>query len=1148
MTIWPASVPDEHAFEQELAARAAGYVPGWNPGELGPGRAMTAILAHYLRAVAARLEQAPEKNAFALLDLAGLGPAPPQSARAPMIIRLSKDAVSGTAPAGTPVSAPPPPGQSSPIVFETEQAVGLTAARVAQVASLWPERDQYIDHTGELAAGRPARLFARDLLQPIPHRIYIAHRTLLALSGAVDLAVEIRLARPSAETLWIDWRYWDGEVWRSFLDFPDGTRDAGEDARSDDHSVDGTDGLRRTGVVRLRAACAQSVETAVYGVSGFWIRGSLAEPLLPDPDLAASIDRSTELPAIETIRISAVSVRRFDAQLDVSPMAGRIGGGGVLLAATGSISGMSGRVVNEADEALRGAVVSLRRADADAAVAISQPTGDDGFFQLGLPDAVQAGGYLRVTFSDVVAEIPLPSPLPDAYARSVLTISLKGATPDKAFADGTAIDLSKPFLPFGAQPQPGSTFAFTSAEIFSKPGAEMRIYLPRTKGPQDVAPPSGASAMPHRLAWEYWNGRAWAPLGVAGTQVGQTLDFARSEIVDVVVPDDMEPVSLNDVVARWMRVRIVNGGYGYRQTIVWLGVHEQSNEMTVTVTQPPALAAVAMGYVWQHGPFRPERVLTENDFAFSDRTEETTWPGRSYEPFTPSGDAAPTLYVGLDARPPADVLSLFLDLEEDQLDPVGPSLEWECFDGGGWLRLSAQDETGSLRAPGIVSLLGAERSVATPRFGAPLHWVRARLRRSEAPGAPSLAAIAPNAVWASERRTLRDVAIGSSDGTPGQRFTIAQVPVLADEWIEVRESLGPRARTEWRLIARQLAGIDDIAIAAIGDALNRASPDPDVVYGPLRLRRDAKQQPVEVWVRWTGVASLLAAGPSDRVYALDRLRGRLFFGDCHRGRTPPVGAAILARRLQTGGGSRGNLPARAISQLIGAVAGAEEVYNVKPSEGGSDGESPAAFRRRGPMALAHRGRAVTARDIEALALEASAAVALARVLPLRGANGRSQAGRVTVVIVPASAEARPFPTRGLRQRVRDYVARRASATLGDPEALTVTGPDYAPIGVAATLVPWLFSEAGEVEKAARAALAAFLHPLIGGPDGQGWDLGRGVHLSDVAAVLERVPGLDHARDVALTAAGIPQGESVAVAAGRIVAAGEISFTLEAREV
>src|SRR5262249_53128078 len=155
----------------------------------------------------------------------GLSPAPAQSARTPMIFRMAKDAAPGAAPAGMMVSAPPPAGSSAPIMFETERAIGLTNARVAQVASLWPERDQYIDHTAGLAKTRPPRLFARALPQPIRHNLYLSHPTLLALSGNIDLRVEIRLSQTSAEHLSIAWDYWDGEVWRGFLDFADG--DAG---------------------------------------------------------------------------------------------------------------------------------------------------------------------------------------------------------------------------------------------------------------------------------------------------------------------------------------------------------------------------------------------------------------------------------------------------------------------------------------------------------------------------------------------------------------------------------------------------------------------------------------------------------------------------------------------------------------------------------------------------------------------------------------------------------------------------------------------------------------------------------------------------------------------------------------------------------
>ena len=61
--------------------------------------------------------------------------------------------------------------------------------------------------------------------------------------------------------------------------------------------------------------------------------------------------------------------------------------------------------------------------------------------------------------------------------------------------------------------------------------------------------------------------------------------------------------------------------------------------------------------------------------------------------------------------------------------------------------------------------------------------------------------------------------------------------------------------------------------------------------------------------------------------------------------------------------------------------------------------------------------------------------------------------------------------------------------------------------------------AGEVEKAARDSVEAFLHPLTGGPGGEGWDLGRGVYMSDLAAVLEGVSGLDYVTELALIVNG-----------------------------
>ncbi|HEX2094585.1 MAG TPA: hypothetical protein VHG28_19425, partial [Longimicrobiaceae bacterium] len=53
--------------------------------------------------------------------------------------------------------------------------------------------------------------------------------------------------------------------------------------------------------------------------------------------------------------------------------------------------------------------------------------------------------------------------------------------------------------------------------------------------------------------------------------------------------------------------------------------------------------------------------------------------------------------------------------------------------------------------------------------------------------------------------------------------------------------------------------------------------------------------------------------------------------------------------------------------------------------------------------------------------------------------------------------------------------------------------------------------AAGVQASLPARLAAFLHPLTGGPRGTGWPLGRRPHRSDLYAVVEAVPGVDHVR-------------------------------------
>ncbi|MEZ5351539.1 MAG: putative baseplate assembly protein [Bryobacteraceae bacterium] len=1133
---------DARQILEAVLARRLGYTPQWLAPEKSAGHALAAVCARYLEAVVQRLNQAPAKNKLAFLDLAGLGPIATQAARAPIVFQLSAQSAGGSAPAHTPVAAPPAPGGSQQILFETEQAAGVTAGKLMQLFSLWPGRDEYIDHSEDFLAGKPVQPFSTELRKPTPHQLYLSHPVLLALAGNVELAVEFEVATPSSNALEIVWEYWDGTVWRGFLS-------SSPECGSQSDDLDSTDGLSQSGHYILRADCAQAGKTKVNGVEGFWLRGRLADPLPPDPGEA--------LPQVDSVRIASSVDRALQGRLRVAePRVSKTKA--IVFSSVASLPAapsLEGIVSNEAGQPVKGAVVQLIDPAQPGQPAHTSPQTDDaGFYSIPNVDFTRPYRY-NVTFAGIRFSGPdatlMPKESPSQTKSAVdMAIAVEGLTPDKAFADGTALDVSKPFYALGQQPQPGTAFYFSNEEAFAKPGAKVRIYLARTLSPQDQGGISGSpEELTHKLEWEYWNGRQWAPLAVRSNFADSRIDLDRTEVIEFTVPIDLVAVSVNGEEALWVRARLQSGTYGFRQEVkfntgeVVINGGSGGSRFTYLVTQPPVLASFQIGYTWQYGPFSPEQVIAYNDFTYRDHTQEAIWPGTTFLPFERVSDVTPVLYMGFDKKPPADQLGIFFDVEEVWGEPAGPVLVWEHWDGFAWRRLTARDETGNLRRPGIVNVLAQAGDAALARFGTSLYWIRGRLEEDGPPGQPVFSGIYPNAVWATERRTMRDLPVGTSNGTPNQAFSVPHTPILGGDQIEVRELNGARANVEWRILAMEIFSGSLEAVRDLELLLSREGTGPDVTRGVLRLRRNRQKQVTEVWVRWENREHLFFSAAGDRHYALDRALGRLHFGDGTTGRVPPAGAAILIREISSGGGSGGNVAARAITQLLGVIPGIEAVFNPRAAEGGADGEMPEAILDRGPRTIRHRGRAIDAGGYETLVMEASPAVAIARAVPGRHPSGALRPGWVTLLIVPRSEDARPYPSFALREHVRRFLEERAPADLAALHRIQVTGPVYLPVDVSAIIAAVDPSESGTVERRARAALERFLHPLTGGPGGQGWDLGRDVYLSDMAAVLERTEGLDYVEELTLFRDGVPQGESLPVDDTEIVAAGAITFLL-----
>ncbi|MCX4759749.1 putative baseplate assembly protein [Streptomyces sp. NBC_01275] len=283
------------------------------------------------------------------------------------------------------------------------------------------------------------------------------------------------------------------------------------------------------------------------------------------------------------------------------------------------------------------------------------------------------------------------------------------------------------------------------------------------------------------------------------------------------------------------------------------------------------------------------------------------------------------------------------------------------------------------------------------------------------------------------------------------------------------------------------------------------------------------------WRTWRRVDDL-PEGPGE-VYRADPVTAEIMFGN-HDARTgeghgtvPPQGSLVRALSYRhVIAGAAGNVGPEQIT-VVGTApdgsrpAGITRVTNLGAAVDGVDEEPVEETLRRAPEQLKIRDRAVTADDYEYLARE-SAGIRVSRCLGprLQTADGPGSPpawkkddpwsfagivrapGSVNVIVVPdqGPAVARPEPGPDALRSVRALLDARRDLTA----RLQVHGPRYLPIVVKADVVVWRQAvDAGadpeEVRREVLRRVLAFLHPVRGGPAGDGWRVGRHVLSSEL---------------------------------------------------
>jgi predicted phage baseplate assembly protein len=697
--------------------------------------------------------------------------------------------------------------------------------------------------------------------------------------------------------------------------------------------------------------------------------------------------------------------------------------------------------------------------------------------------------------------------------RTRVEVVGEGLLPTNAYANldsntYLALDLGKNIYPFGKEPKPDHILYLACDELLQT--ADAYITIEMLLADSTVIPRPNPSEQ-LVLAFEYWDGKRWrhlgrsAPRGAlpgAGDELGfhdDTKAMSQSGTISFRRPKDMETTEINGVAKRWVRVRIEKGDYGEQ------GQYTLDNERWMfkddRPLRPPALRSMTLRYREDYRDVR--HVLAFNDFQYTDVTEVARTEFTIFQPFSARTEESPALYLGFTARPANDMLGLLFQLDEElglgslptdeaevattELDKyetmrrlaweTGQRVVWEYWDGREWEPLAVDDETQGFTASGYVFFNAPDNWLPSSKFTEERHWLRARLEQGGYVKPPRIRMIVTNSIDGFNQETIREETLGSSDATPLQKFKLLRQPLLDEEIIEIKERQKPAAEE-----------ITDLGVE------------------PTRPFDAENAQNNEVWVRWKRVDSFFASGPRSRHYQLDYITGEVSFGDGRRGMVPPEGRNnILATSYRIGGGAPGNVNPNTLTSLGRALAYVESVTNPLAAAGGADRETVEEAKARAPYTIKSRDRAVTAEDYEMLALRASTTLARARCVP-----DRSNRGHVTLVLMPKGElrgeeiKRRLLPSNEVLRYVKRYLDdRKLVGTV-----LNVIKPRYKDMSLRVVLIRRTVGTSDRLRRDIEAKLRKYLHALVGGRDGKGWEFGRPILKAELVHLIEEVPGVE----------------------------------------
>ncbi|MEG4343071.1 baseplate J/gp47 family protein [Microcoleus sp. A003_D6] len=1074
-------------------------VKGWQ-GDRDAGMGLIRIFGRMAALVSDRLNQAPDKNFLAFLDLIGTQIQPPQPARVPLTFKL----VEGSSvealvlvPAGTQVSAPPLQSEDEEVVFETEQDLAVVSNQIKAVFFRDPSQEKYSDRTQE-ATGKNYAVWSIFVPEKYSeHYLYLASNDLFAISGNT---VTFAFASHQAEDLkklFVTWSYWDGSTWQH-LDLKPEFQ------------------LIKNGNLKVKIDNFPILKKlAIDGLEAEWLRVKLdgsklsdwkSSPLIDSVSVHLEVKQEDILPDLCFFNSTPIDLSKsfypfgeqprindtfYFASQEVFAKAGVA----VKVKIKMSQSGFSENVeiiweVSNGSnwEEMGRSIVPSNSSNSNSNNTSKLEDGTKAFTEkeekevtFSLPSErnytvvngeksywirarIAKGDYGKppkftknndnpptYEFKEATFKPPLIESLKLSYTyESDRPISLCRSYNDLTYSDFSPT-AGKDFLPFTRTSDEKPTLYLGFDRPF--PNRAIALYL-QVEPPQpgEIAEAIQAGNKPTtdlpRIIWEYYNTKGWVSLGVKD----ETNAFTQRGIIEFIGPPDF--THQNE----------------FGQTLYWIRARWESGEFLVQ----PRLRRILTNTIWASQVITiKEELLGSSDGQPKQTYRTAQFPvlkGQRLEvrsPQVPSADELAALEKSLGKNA--------LTIVRDDLGRVEEV--WVMWEKVRDFYGSSQTDRHYIidHLTGLVQFGDGVQGMIPPQGRNNIRLAQYRT------GGGEKGNLAENRI-AQLKTTIpyvESVTNLEAAGGGAEQESLERVKERGPKWLRHRdravtiqdfEDLAYEASTEvarakaigltFNPVEMQWIPVFRLSLSASGDIKVTLTQIPSSKTICVQIYGPGKATPyIEQTLRSNEQTLTLTYNVTTKQYELGKEWTVIL--------TNPENE-IVASKV-------------AIVYPTGLIEENLQIPPRKPTK--KDAPNPEEKNAKGEDSKPDPNNAAV----------------------------------VKLILVPQSGANQPTPSIALINLVKQYICDRSSPAL----QLQVTEPNWVEVSVTATVVPVSWESADRVKEAAVNRLQEFLHPLTGGKKRQGWEFGRIPYPSDLYAALEKIEGIDYVESLSVASVDLP---------------------------